>query len=77
MVGRDGGRPSLHSHVPVLVRIVDSDMKVPEFLSKIYTLTVSEDTQPGGRKSSSYSGDGKWCYSSSNSSSYSDDGRCV
>ncbi|XP_063848744.1 fat-like cadherin-related tumor suppressor homolog isoform X3 [Scylla paramamosain] len=49
VVGRDGGRPSLHSHVPVQVRIVDADMKVPEFLSKIYTLTVPEDTQPGTR----------------------------
>lgn len=50
VVGRDGGRPSLHSHVPVQVRIVDADMKVPEFLSKIYTLTVPEDTQPGKAK---------------------------
>ncbi|KAG0721076.1 Protocadherin Fat 1 [Chionoecetes opilio] len=47
VVGQDGGRPGLHSHVPVSVRIVDPDLKVPEFMSKIYTLTVPEDTQPG------------------------------
>lgn len=45
--GRDGGRPSLHSHVPVLLHIVDVDVRPPEFLSRIYTLTVAEDTQPG------------------------------
>nr|XP_053631087.1 fat-like cadherin-related tumor suppressor homolog isoform X2 [Cherax quadricarinatus] len=45
--GRDNGRPVLHSNVAVLLRIVDVDVRPPEFLSRIYTLTVSEDTPPG------------------------------
>ncbi|KAG7169023.1 fat-like cadherin-related tumor suppressor-like, partial [Homarus americanus] len=46
---RDEGRPSLHSNVAVLLRIVDVDVRPPEFLSQIYTLTVAEDTPPGTR----------------------------
>lgn len=45
--GRDKGKKSLHSNVAVLLRIVGVDVKPPEFLSRKYSLPVSEDTQPG------------------------------
>ena len=48
MEGRDKGKRSLHNHVAVLLRIVDVDVRPPEFLSRIYALTVAEDAQPGG-----------------------------
>ncbi|XP_064094852.1 fat-like cadherin-related tumor suppressor homolog isoform X3 [Macrobrachium nipponense] len=47
--GRDGGRRNLHSDVAVLLRVVDVSVKLPEFLSRKYTLTVPEDTAPGTR----------------------------
>ena len=43
----DNGRPNRHTTVTVQFRIIEMNALTPEFLSKIYTLTVTEDTLPG------------------------------
>ncbi|CAL4064237.1 unnamed protein product, partial [Meganyctiphanes norvegica] len=44
---RDGGNPGLHSTATVVLHIINQDISMPEFRSRIYTFTVSEATQTG------------------------------